>query len=141
MADRLTPQRRSWNMSRIKGKNTKPEVTVRRLLHQMRLRFRLHVRQLPGCPDIVLARWKSAIFVHGCFWHRHGCKSTATPKSNTLFWQTKFDSNVARDEMVVKQLRASGWRVLTIWACDVKDEVKLKKHLERFFAKTTHTVL
>lgn len=141
MADRISKQKRSWNMSRIRGRNTKPELIVRSLLHRMGFRYRLHVRGLPGCPDIVLRKYKIVLLVHGCFWHRHGCKSTATPKSNTLFWQTKFDSNVARDATVVKQLRACGWRVLTIWACKVKDEVKLKKQLERFFAKTIHAVL
>jgi DNA mismatch endonuclease (patch repair protein) len=106
----------------------------------MGFRYRLHVRTLPGCPDIVLSKYNVVLLVHGCFWHRHGCKLTYTPKSNTQFWQTKFDSNVARDALVVKQLRACGWRVLTIWACTVNDEEKLKKQLERFFARTTNTV-
>ncbi|MBZ5680235.1 MAG: very short patch repair endonuclease [Acidobacteriia bacterium] len=139
MADRISKQKRSWNMSRIRGRNTKPELIVRSLLRRMGFRYRLHVRALPGCPDIVLHKYKIVLLVHGCFWHRHGCKSTATPKTNTRFWQTKFDSNVARDAKVTKQLRAGGWRVLTIWACKAKDEVKLTKQLERFFAKTTHT--
>jgi DNA mismatch endonuclease (patch repair protein) len=141
MTDRLTPERRSWNMSRIRGADTKPELIVRSLLHRMGFRYRLHVRTLPGCPDIVLHKYKVVLLVHGCFWHRHGCKSTYTPKSNALFWKTKFDSNVVRDALVIKQLRACGWRVLTIWACKVKDEVKLKKQLERFFAHTANTVL
>jgi DNA mismatch endonuclease (patch repair protein) len=140
VADRISRQKRSWNMSRIRGRNTKPELIVRSLLHRMGFRYRLHVRTLPGCPDIVLPKYKVILLVHGCFWHRHGCKSTATPKSNTLFWKTKFDGNVARDAVVVKQLRACGWRVLTIWACKVNDEGKLKKQLERFFAKTPNTV-
>jgi DNA mismatch endonuclease (patch repair protein) len=107
----------------------------------MGFRYRLHVRKLPGCPDIVLPRFKCVIFVHGCFWHRHGCKSTATPKSNVLFWQNKFESNVARDAAVKKELRACGWRILTIWACKAKDEVELKKQLDRFFAKAIHAGL
>jgi DNA mismatch endonuclease, patch repair protein len=141
VSDRISSQRRSWNMSRIRGLNTAPEIRVRSILHRLGYRFRLHSKSLPGKPDIVLPKYKAVVLVHGCFWHRHGCKSTATPKSNTRFWQAKFESNVARDAAVHKQLRAFGWRVLTIWACKIKDEVKLKKQLGRFLAKTSHAVL
>ena len=134
MADRISKERRSWNMSRIRGGNTKPELIVRSLLHRLGFRYRLHVRTLPGCPDIVLPKYRVVVLVHGCFWHRHGCKSTATPKSNKSFWQAKFKENVARDAAVCKQLRAYGWRVLTIWACRVSDEVKLGRQLKRFLS-------
>jgi DNA mismatch endonuclease, patch repair protein len=134
VSDRITKQRRSWNMSRIRGENTAPEVRVRSLLHRLGYRFRLHSRVLPGKPDIVLPKYKAVVLVHGCFWHRHGCKSTATPKSNKSFWQAKFKQNVTRDAAVRKQLRASGWSVLTIWACTVKDEVNLTRQLNRFLA-------
>jgi DNA mismatch endonuclease (patch repair protein) len=87
---------------------------------------------LPGKPDIVLPKYKAVVLVHGCFWHRHGCKLTATPKSNKSFWQAKFKQNVARDSAVQKQLRDYGWRVLTIWECKVRDEAKLEKQLKRF---------
>lgn len=132
MADRLTPQRRSWNMSRIRGKNTKPEVAVRALLHQMGFRFRLHVRRLPGCPDIVLARWKSAIFVHGCFWHRHPkCRFAYTPKSRKKFWLSKLESNASRDKTVEAELKRRGWNTLVVWECEIRDPIVLCARLNR----------
>src|SRR5437016_9744069 len=97
MVDRLTPERRSWNMSRIRGQDTKPERTLRSTLHKIGYRFRLHRRNLPGRPDIVLAKYRLAFFVHGCFWHRHGCLYTYTPKSRLDFWQKKFKENLRRD--------------------------------------------
>lgn len=121
MADRLTREQRSRNMSAIKGKNTKPEITVRKYLHNSGFRFRLHKKGLPGKPDIVLAKWKTVVFVHGCFWHRHkGCKHAYTPKSNVESWQDKFDSNVRRDLKNNEELRKLGWKVLVIWECEVK---------------------
>jgi DNA mismatch endonuclease (patch repair protein) len=99
----------------------------------MGLRFRLHVRYLPGCPDITLPKWKSVIFVHGCFWHRHAnCRFAYTPKSRKKFWTSKFEKNVARDAAVRKLLRQSGWRVLTIWECWIKDEDELATRLKTF---------
>jgi DNA mismatch endonuclease (patch repair protein) len=130
--DRITKTQRSWNMSRIRGANTAPEILVRSLLHRLGYRFRIHDPTLPGKPDIVLPKHRAVVLVHGCFWHRHGCKSTATPKSNVSFWQAKFKQNVARDTAVRRQLRNAGWRVLTIWACRVNDEEKLEKQLKRF---------
>jgi DNA mismatch endonuclease, patch repair protein len=122
MADKLSKARRSWNMSRIRGTNTRPEVTVRSFLHRQGLRFRLHHRILPGRPDIVLTRSRTAVFVHGCFWHRHKrCKFAYTPKSNITFWQEKFLENVARDSRVVRRIRAMGWRVVVVWECQVHD--------------------
>ncbi|MBX5256889.1 MULTISPECIES: DNA mismatch endonuclease Vsr [unclassified Rhizobium] len=120
MVDTMTPAQRSERMSRIRSGNTKPEIALRRALHQLGFRFRVHGTRLPGKPDIVLAKYKTAIFVHGCFWHRHpGCKVATTPKSNTDFWANKFARNVERDERVVRQLEDDGWRVIIVWECDV----------------------
>jgi len=119
MTDFLSPEERSRRMSRIRGRDTAPELALRKALHALGLRFRLHAR-LPGKPDIVLPRHKAAIFVHGCFWHRHdGCKVASTPKSNTAFWEEKFQRNVARDRRVTSQLEAAGWRVLVAWECQL----------------------
>jgi len=108
-------------MSGIRGKNTRPELIVRSFLHRAGLRFRLHAK-LPGKPDLVLAKYRTAIFVHGCFWHRHeGCRYATTPASNLVFWQEKFTSNVRRDAKVRKQMEELGWRVLVIWACQLDD--------------------
>ncbi len=109
-------------MSKVRGKNTRPEKLVRSLLHRMGFRFRLHRKDLPGRPDLVLPKYKTVIFVHGCFWHRHpGCKKASTPKSNTAFWEDKFEKNVARDARVAEALRHSGWNVLVVWECELKD--------------------
>lgn len=130
--DRISKARRSWNMSRIRGKNTTPELVVRSLLHSMGYRFRLHVRKLPGRPDIVLPKYRTVLFVHGCYWHRHpGCKYAYTPKSRTRFWQRKFDSNVAHDKSVNGQLRKLVWRVVTVWECEIRDIPKLRRRLKR----------
>jgi DNA mismatch endonuclease (patch repair protein) len=120
MVDTLTPERRSANMSRIRSRDTKPELVVRRMLHAAGFRFRLNVRTLPGTPDIVLPKYKIAIFVHGCFWHRHpGCKFAYTPKSRIDFWLTKFDENVARAERVQAELGKLGWNVVVLWECEL----------------------
>lgn len=123
MADPLTTARRSWNMSRIRGRNTKPEVKLRSLLHRAGFRFRLHDRKLPGRPDIVLPKHRAVVLVHGCFWHRHeGCSNATTPTTRREFWQAKFDGNVERDRVVEKRLVALGWRVFTVWECDLNKE-------------------
>lgn len=129
MVDRLTPERRSWLMSRVASKHTTPELRVRRAAHSLGLRFRLHKKDLPGKPDLTLPKHKTVIFVHGCFWHRHpGCPKASTPKSNVEFWQNKFAANVARDEAVRRQLQESGWKVVTVWECETKKpEVLLGK--------------
>jgi len=119
--DSLTRSHRSWNMSRIRGKDTTPELLVRSALHRMGYRFRLHKKDLPGRPDIVLSRYKTVVFVHGCFWHRHpGCAQAYTPKSRVSFWQSKFRQNVKRDVAVKAELHRQGWNVVVIWECEVK---------------------
>lgn len=108
-------------MSAIRGKNTGPEVLVRKILHRQGFRFRLNVKDLPGKPDIVLPKHHAAIFVHGCFWHQHtGCKYAVMPKTNTDFWQKKLDSNVARDAQNIAKLTALGWKNIVIWECEIK---------------------
>lgn len=121
MADRISPERRSWNMSRIRGRNTRPERTLRSLLHRAGLRFRLHDPKLPGKPDIVLPKYRTVVLVHGCYWHRHpGCPRTTTPKTNIDFWQSKFDATVRRDKEKAEALKVAGWKVLTVWECDLE---------------------
>jgi DNA mismatch endonuclease, patch repair protein len=131
MVDSISVDRRSWNMSRIKGRDTKPEKALRSLLHRAGFRFRLQVKELPGRPDIVLPRYRTAIFVHGCFWHRHeGCRNATTPTTRTEFWQSKFDSNVERDHRNVQALKQAGWRVETVWECELKkDATGVVQHL------------
>lgn len=124
MVDTLTPAQRSERMSRIRSRDTVPEVRFRKALHALGMRFRLHGR-LPGRPDIVMARHKAAIFVHGCFWHRHmGCKVATTPKSNTQFWVEKFERNVKRDEQAQADLASQGWRVFVAWECELSSDAK-----------------
>lgn len=125
MPDFLTPAERSERMARIRSKDTSPELALRRALHARGFRFRLDDRKLPGRPDIVLARHRAVIFVHGCFWHRHqGCKVASTPKSNTDFWLEKFRRNVERDERSIRELKALGWRVFVVWECDLGSKRK-----------------
>jgi DNA mismatch endonuclease (patch repair protein) len=132
MADRLSPERRSWNMSRIRGRDTAPEREVRSILHRMGCRFRLHVSRLPGRPDVVLPRYRSVVVVHGCFWHRHAnCRFAYTPKSNIDFWAKKFDENVDRDRRVAAALKQLGWRVITVWECEVQTPTRLRSRLSR----------
>lgn len=119
VVDRAT---RSRMMSGIRGKDTKPELVVRSYLHRAGLRFRLQAK-LPGKPDLVLPRYKTAVFVHGCFWHRHeGCRYTTTPKSNPAFWQKKFEENIRRDSKVKNQLKELGWNVEVVWACQLREQ-------------------
>lgn len=129
MADIVDALTRRRMMSGIKGKNTKPELIIRRLLFSMGYRFRLHQKDLAGTPDIVFRSKKIAIFVHGCFWHRHtGCRLAKLPKTNSQFWEEKLNGNVCRDKLAVAHLKGAGWRILTIWECSVKrgvtEEVK-----------------
>ena len=130
--DTLTPERRSWNMSRIRSSDTTPERLVRSLLHRMGYRFRLHLRDLPGRPDIVLPRYRTVILVHGCYWHRHpDCRLAYTPKSNREFWQAKFAENVSRDSRQYKELGAMGWRVIIVWECETKELQALSERLRQ----------
>ena len=116
---------RSRNMSAIKSKNTKPEITVRKLLHSMGYRFRLHRKDLPGSPDIVLPKYKTVIFVHGCFWHRHeNCKYATTPKTRKEFWEKKFRENINRDNLNQANLSLKGWKIIIIWECQLKGDIK-----------------
>ena len=132
--DSLSVEKRSWNMSRIRSKDTKPEKAVRSLLHSLGYRFRLHVKKLPGCPDIVLAKHKTVIFIHGCFWHRHaGCKYAYLPKSKKAFWRNKFQQNRNRDEVVMKEIMNLGWSVYIIWECETKNTARLQQKVESFF--------
>lgn len=133
MADRLSPARRSANMRAVRGKNTKSEMIVRRLVHSMGYRYRLHCRELPGRPDLVFRSRRKVIFVHGCFWHQHeGCSRAGRPQSNVGFWILKLDGNAARDAEQLKALRKNGWRVLIVWECETKDEGRLISRLRRF---------
>ena len=126
MTDIVDPATRSRMMSGIRGKNTKPELIVRKALHRAGLRFRLHAK-LPGKPDLVFPKYQAVVFVHGCFWHRHeGCRFATTPASNAAFWQEKFTSNMHRDAKVKQQLETLGWRVFVIWACTLD-----QKNLDR----------
>jgi DNA mismatch endonuclease, patch repair protein len=128
--DRISQSRRSWNMSQIRGKNTKPEVFVRSLLHSLGYRFRLNRKDIPGKPDITLPKYKTAIYVHGCFWHRHeGCKLAYTPKSNLAFWETKFQKNVERDFLVQKALKDTEWKALIVWECELRSSGALARRL------------
>jgi DNA mismatch endonuclease (patch repair protein) len=118
-------------MSRVRGKGTGPEMTVRRLAHSLGMRFRLHKANLPGRPDLVFPRYRTAVFVHGCFWHRHeGCGKATMPKSRVEYWEGKFRTNVERDARNVAELERSGWRVLTIWECETKNSELLKEKLD-----------
>ena len=124
-------EQRSRIMRAVPRANTTPEVAVRKALHSLGFRFRLHRRDLPGTPDIVLPRHRLVIFVHGCFWHRHDdCRRTTNPKTRVEFWQNKFETNVARDRVVASSLESAGWRVLVVWECETKDDRSLVKSLQ-----------
>ncbi|MGA9795910.1 MAG: very short patch repair endonuclease [Rhizomicrobium sp.] len=125
MPDIFSPQVRSRMMSGIRGKNTKPELLIRKALHAAGFRYRLHVKDLPGKPDIVLPRYNAVIFVHGCFWHGHDCHLFRWPRSREEFWQKKLAGNRANDAKHLVSLREAGWRVLTIWECSLKGKTRL----------------
>jgi DNA mismatch endonuclease (patch repair protein) len=123
-------------MSRVRNKDTKPEKLVRSLLHRLGYRFRLHNNKLPGKPDILLPRHKKAIFVHGCFWHRHGvCRPLSIPENNPDFWRKKFEDNIRRDSEKLAALREAGWDVFVVWECETKDRAKLERRLRSFMKK------
>jgi DNA mismatch endonuclease (patch repair protein) len=131
--DVFSREKRSQIMSRVSGKNTKPELVVRSLLHNMGYRFRLHRNDLTGKPDITLPKYKKIIFVHGCFWHGHiDCPRAKRPTTNKKFWDEKLNKNIERDKITVNNLKALGWDVLTVWTCEVKDTEKLRNKLLSF---------
>ncbi|MGM4924513.1 very short patch repair endonuclease [Tardiphaga sp. 804_B3_N1_9] len=131
MVDIVSPARRSEMMSRIRGKGTKPELIVRSAAHRLGYRFRLHVKKLPGSPDLVFRSKNVALFVHGCFWHRHdGCRCCYEPKSNIEFWNQKFKNNVVRDQRVRMGLEELGWRVAVIWECETANSDSLRMRLK-----------
>ena len=134
--DSVSPERRSEIMGRVSAKHTRPELAVRKLLHGLGYRFRLHRADLPGKPDIVLPRRRVVVLVHGCFWHRHpGCPHTRTPKSRVEFWTDKFAGNVRRDETARQALEALGWRVLVVWECELKDISALTARVDGFIKR------
>jgi DNA mismatch endonuclease, patch repair protein len=136
MPDVFSKEKRSRIMSRIKGKDTKPEKLVRSLLHRMGYRFRLHVRDLPGNPDIVLPRHRKIVFMNGCFWHGHpNCKRAKLPETNRPFWEEKIGKNMKRDRSTLRKLRKTGWRVLVVWQCEMRDKTMLENSLRRFMEK------
>lgn len=136
MADNLTAEQRRKNMTAIKSRHTKPEIIVRSMLHRLGFRFRLHDTKLPGKPDIILPKYKTVIFVHGCFWHQHkGCRRSTIPKSNTDYWIPKLAGNVKRDVQHKADLKKAGWNVAVVWECETKDAEKLEKKLKSIFAK------
>jgi DNA mismatch endonuclease, patch repair protein len=132
--DRITQQTRSLIMSRVKAKDTTPELRVRKIAYALGYRFRIHRRDLPGTPDVVIPKLRLVLFVHGCFWHRHtGCVRATTPRSNYEFWRRKLDRNVERDEQAMSDLAAKGWDARIIWECETKDAVALAVRLRELF--------
>lgn len=137
MADTLNPAERSRQMGLVRSKDTRPELLVRRWLHARGYRYRLHVRALPGQPDIVFASRRKVVFVHGCFWHRHeNCKLARLPKSRLEFWGPKLEANVTRDQKKIDELRSMGWGVLVVWECELRDIGALGARMIRFLEDT-----
>ena len=134
--DTRTPEQRRRIMQAVKSTNTKPEILVRRLLHKLGYRFRLHRKDLPGRPDIVLPKFRKAIFVHGCFWHSHSCAKGQAPKSRQEYWLPKLEANVNRDRIKIAELEQLGWKVLVVWQCETKDTNSLALRLQAFVDET-----
>ena len=135
MADIHTKEQRSFNMSRIRNKNTRPEILVRSIVHRMGYRYALHRKDLPGHPDMVLTRHHKIIFVHGCFWHMHKCRyGKVKPATNAKFWQSKREGNVSRDRRNLHKLRRLGWKVIVVWECQTRNIERLTKKLEIFLS-------
>ncbi len=133
MTDTVDSAKRSEIMSRIRGRDTKPEMIVRRIAHGLGFRFRLHRRDLPGTPDLVFPRHRAVILVHGCFWHRHpGCKYATSPKTRVGFWERKFEGNVVRDRRNEAALQELGWRVMVIWECETRDAEEVAERISAF---------
>jgi DNA mismatch endonuclease (patch repair protein) len=130
--DTFTRQKRSWIMSRVHSANTKPEIVVRSILHRLGYRFRLHKKELPGAPDIVLPKYNTVIFVHGCFWHRHlNCSHATLPASNQEYWLTKFKRTVERDKKNRRRLRELGWKVIVVWECELRNPEAVAETLKK----------
>lgn len=137
MVDSIDQATRSLVMSRVKGKNTRPEMVVRKLVFAAGYRYRLHVRSLPGSPDLVFSARKKVIFIHGCFWHRHeNCSLARLPKSRVEFWTEKLNGNKARDERAYDALNNAGWEVLAVWECELKYRAQLDKRIRSFLEST-----
>jgi DNA mismatch endonuclease (patch repair protein) len=133
--DRFSKEKRSSIMSKISGKETKPEILVRKYLFSKGFRFRKNVKTILGKPDIVLSKYKTVIFIHGCFWHGHTCKRAALPKTNHEFWETKIDRNKKRDKLTKRALQEAGWNVITIWQCKIGNEVSKNIYLDKLVRK------
>lgn len=131
MTDVFTKEKRSWIMARIKGRDTSPEKAVRSLLHSMGYRFRLHRRDLPGNPDIVLPGRGAVVLVHGCFWHGHTCKDGRRPRSNSEYWERKLSGNIERDARNARELRRQGWKRIVVWSCELQKMDRLRKRMAR----------
>jgi DNA mismatch endonuclease (patch repair protein) len=135
MPDHLSPEFRSWNMRRIRSRNTQPELIVRSFIHKQGFRFRLHDGRLPGKPDVVLRRLRTIIFVNGCFWHQHsGCKRATMPRSNRRYWKMKLAKNIERLDNSKQRLQEAGWKIIEVWECEAKSQEILKKKLAKLFA-------
>jgi DNA mismatch endonuclease, patch repair protein len=135
VTDHVNPEKGSEIMAAVRSWDTAPEMAVRRVVHGLGYRYRLHVQTLPGKPDLVFPSRRKVIFVHGCFWHRHArCRYTTSPKTRTKFWQDKFSTNVARDRRVRRELKKLGWSILTIWQCELKKQQQLEVRIDEFLA-------
>jgi DNA mismatch endonuclease (patch repair protein) len=132
MTDQFTTEERSAIMRRVRSVDTDPELRVRRMVHQLGFRFRLHRKDLPGRPDLVLAGLKQIVFVHGCYWHQHSCDGAKRPATNRRYWNSKLDKNVERDKKNLRLLRRLGWRVMTVWECELRNPERLERRLLRF---------
>jgi DNA mismatch endonuclease (patch repair protein) len=142
MPDNLTADQRKKAMSQVQQRDTKPEKIVRSLLHRLGFRFRKNVSSLAGNPDVVLPKYKTIIFVHGCFWHQHkGCRKANRPTSNTEFWNTKLDKNVKRDKETIKLLKRLGWKVIIIWECELKNAERIENIKKKLVSKLSTTVI
>jgi len=134
--DHVPPERRSFIMRMVKTADTRPELTVRKLLHNLGFRFRLRNKRLPGTPDVVLSKWRAIVLIHGCFWHRHErCRKATIPKTKRAYWLKKFKANVRRDSIVTERLHALGWRVCIVWQCELDDLERLSGRLASFITK------
>ena len=135
MVDHVDPKKRSLIMAAVHSKDTRPEMAVRRIVHRLGYRYRLHLRSLPGCPDLVFPGRRKALFVHGCFWHRHPrCRYASSPKTRGKFWQSKFSSNIARDRRARRELKRMDWAVMTVWQCELKKPDELTERLNDFLS-------